>query len=158
MKIHRTCQKTIYNDLKRKGTRPTTKLAKIPKVVTRSNVTDFDWTKNCLYCTEKCVDQSKHPNRSKFRKVCTLPFKDSILKVCTERDDEWAADLKFMNFRFHCLHFTPPSLTAIKKRNNTSRVSRHVEVWRQKRKKCLKMFVSKPPSCPIWVNNSYRWK
>lgn len=94
VKIHRACQKAIHNDLKRKGTRPRTKLAKIPKVVTRSNVTDFDWIENCLYCTEKCIDQSKHPDRSKFRKVCTLPFKDSILKVCTERDDEWAADVK----------------------------------------------------------------
>ena len=49
MKIHRRCQKARHNDLKRKGTRPPTKLAKISKVVTRSNVTDFNWTKNCLY-------------------------------------------------------------------------------------------------------------
>ena len=38
VKIHRSCQKAVYNDLKHKGTGQSAKSSKVPRCVTRSSV------------------------------------------------------------------------------------------------------------------------
>ena len=92
VKIHRACQKTIINEMKRKGdTVPTSKKT---RRVTRSDVTEFSSQTHCFFCGSPCVPDPKHPTRKTIRNVCTLPFKQSVLKTCDQRNDKWAEEVR----------------------------------------------------------------
>ena len=51
----------------------------------RSSFQPFDW-KSC------CIGK-KHPDRKKINKVGVLPFKETILKKCAERNDDWSTEV-----------------------------------------------------------------
>ena len=46
IRIHKECQKDIYNELKRKSKMDVHEESKVPKVVTRSSINSFNWTEN----------------------------------------------------------------------------------------------------------------
>ena len=90
VRIHRLCQKDLYNELKRKISVTETVPVKVAKVDTRLSVgSTFTWKKDCFLCEKPCAIDTKHFNRSDCHQVTTLPFKNKILEVCSERDDNW---------------------------------------------------------------------
>ena len=89
VKIHRHCQKEIYNELKRKGDITEVVKSKVSKVSTRRSVGDtFHWKEQCFLCVKPCIPDKKQPDRSNFHLVTLLYFRDKILSVCTKRNDE----------------------------------------------------------------------
>ena len=49
---------------------------------------------HCFYFGSPCVPDPKHPTRKTIRNVCTLPFKQSVLKTCDQRNDKWAEEVR----------------------------------------------------------------
>ena len=89
VKFHRACQKRITNKMKRKGETVSITSKKIRRV-RGSDVTEFSWKIHYFCCGSPCVPVPKHPERKKIGKVWTLPFKQSVLKTCDQRNDKWA--------------------------------------------------------------------
>ena len=92
IKIHRKCQKEIYNELKRKTPYADRVKTKVKRVETRGDIdSTFDWKENCFFCNLNCSVNTKHLNRSDCVRVFTLPFKENILDICTHKseNDEW---------------------------------------------------------------------
>ena len=52
--IHPNCQKQVTNELRRYHKTPKEDNAKVPRLSNnpRSSVPDFDWRKNCLFCSK----------------------------------------------------------------------------------------------------------
>ena len=95
VRIHRQCQKEVYNELKRKNPIPDTLSAKVAKVSTRSSVgSEFAWKSDCFFCQKSCLFDPKHFGRSDCHHVTTLPLKTKILDVCSKRKDEWAISVQ----------------------------------------------------------------
>ena len=95
VRIHRVCQKDLYNELKRKISVPETVPVKVAKVDTRLAVgSTFTWKKDCFLCEKPCAIDPKHFNRSDCHQVTSLPFKNKILEVCSERDDNWGLEVQ----------------------------------------------------------------
>ena len=91
IRLHQQCQKDIYNYLKRKNTGgECSKKMKLPRLLTRSNIDKFKWKENCFFCGKVCVEDKKHPDRKKFQKAATLPFRTKVLEMCLQRMDDWA--------------------------------------------------------------------
>ena len=59
-------------------------LKKIGRVA-RWYVTEFSWKTHCFYCESPCVPDPKYPERKKIGNVCTLSFRQSVLKNCHQR-------------------------------------------------------------------------
>ena len=94
IRIHRDCQKKIYNVLKRKSD-PDSSSGIVKKVIKRSDVIHFKWKECCLFCGDICEDDVKHLDRNKVRKLMTLSFKETVLEACSRRsNDEWTEELK----------------------------------------------------------------
>ena len=56
VKLHRNCQKNIYNELCNIDVPHSSKYAKVRKVETRSEQTSaFDWMFKCFLCVENCI-------------------------------------------------------------------------------------------------------
>ena len=85
VKIHTVCQKAITNEMKRKGHTVPTTSKKIGRVA-RLYVTEFSWKIHCFCCESPCVPDPKYPERKKIGNVCTLPFRQSVLKNCDQRN------------------------------------------------------------------------
>ena len=93
VKIHRSCQKAMSNEMQKRlqseksGVPP----AKKAKIMTRSSLDHFDWKTNCLFCGKTCIIDEKHPEKgkdvhhAKYKEYC-----DIVLKQCKEIDDEQA--------------------------------------------------------------------
>ena len=66
LKNHRSCQKTASNNLrKRKAAISNETAAKKSKKRTRFSVPEFDWKKQCFFCSKPCSDAAsdpKHPD------------------------------------------------------------------------------------------------
>ena len=92
VKIHRCCQKTMNNALRTFRNKCSSK--KVRKV-TRDQTTSFDWKNMCFFCEELCVIDKKHPSRNLVQEVTTLPFRDKLLQLCRDRnDDTWGLQVK----------------------------------------------------------------
>jgi hypothetical protein len=89
VKIHRHCQKEVYNTLKRRSSRDGLSTIKVPRIETRNSAEMFAWKSKCFFCETDCVKDVRHPDRDDFVQVETLPFKENILKSCMERKDDW---------------------------------------------------------------------
>lgn len=95
---------------------------KPPKKKLRKSHTAFDFLEQCLYCGEKCdlSKDTKHPDRWREAYKCRStvsandhrPYKQYILDICQERDDEWSnivrirvegaiSDLHAVEARYH---------------------------------------------------------
>ena len=95
VKIHRECQKQIYNELKRKGNVPVAVPNKITKVSTRLSIcSTFNWKEHCFLCEKPCKKNQKHFDRNDFRLVATIPFRNQTLSVCCRRNDDWALEVQ----------------------------------------------------------------
>ena len=102
VKIHRECQKEIYNELKRKNNITEVVQSKVPKVGTRRSVGDtFHWKEQCFLCATLCQPDKKHSNRTNFHQVTTLHFRNKILSFCTKRNDEWGMDVQRRSLDCH---------------------------------------------------------
>ncbi len=68
----------------------------------RSQVSQFDFKKHCLFCAQICNPlDPKHPDRwdrvlQCERKGAALaaPFKDTVLKLCDRRHDQWSNEVE----------------------------------------------------------------
>ena len=68
---------------------------------------------HCFHCRSPCVPDPKHSERTKTPKVCTLPFKQSVVKTCNQRNDKWVEEVRMRVLDRHdlvaseaCLHIT----------------------------------------------------
>ena len=69
----------------------------------RSHSTEFNFKEQCLFCEEVCEKpDTRNPNR-KRKAVAKVSdsntnnhtFKDTVLKICEQRTDEWSNRVKF---------------------------------------------------------------
>ena len=61
----------------------------------RSAVESFDWKRNCFLCGKPAVKDTKHPgSRSKVREAKTDKVTQNMLRLCEERQDNWAFEVK----------------------------------------------------------------
>ena len=69
IKIHRSCQKDVFNK-KRKAAadkeEPTS--SKIQCTARRSQSPTFEWKVSCLFCEQPCVEDNRHPERSRMNR------------------------------------------------------------------------------------------
>ena len=69
--------------------------------VRRSQVSDFEFKKHCLFCAKVCEPINfKHPDRWDKVVQCerrgikdAAPFKDAVLQYCGDRSDEWGREV-----------------------------------------------------------------
>ena len=98
LKIHRSCQKTASNHLrKRKAAIANENTAQKPKKVTRLSVPKFDWKENCFFCTKPCNDgasDAKHPDRADMSRCEYKEFRDTVLQKCQGMDDVEAREIE----------------------------------------------------------------
>ena len=87
MKIHRDCQKDVYNALKRKSTEPSVWTLRECKPAPRESI-KFNWKTDCFYNEEKCKADPHNPNRIDWCEVRTLPLKENILHECLRKKNE----------------------------------------------------------------------
>ena len=93
VRIHVDCQKSTYNELKRKRDSVNA------KKYTRTQSSKFNLKENYLFCGETCVEDKKHPGRKKMRMATTIPFKERLeyltrIFACQKRDDEWGEEVR----------------------------------------------------------------
>lgn len=74
-----------------------------PKRQRRSNTSEFSWKHKCLFCGESCSLEKdpKHPDRWREAYLCRTSergtnsiYKDKLLKICNERNDNWAEEVR----------------------------------------------------------------
>ena len=83
VKIHRACQKTIINEIKRKGETVSTTSKKILRVrrCDRVQLEKSLFLLRILFC----VSEGKN-----IGNIWTLPFKQNVQKTCDRRNNKWA--------------------------------------------------------------------
>ena len=63
------------------------------------------WKEDCFYCGDLCVDEydGRHSTRysATIRMATSLNFKENLMKVCAERDDVWANEVKLRIVNCH---------------------------------------------------------
>ena len=95
IRIHRDCQKSVYNEMKRKSSEPIACKTKIKKVARRrSEVPKFAWKKQCMFCEKECFYDRNHPDRIDWRHVQVLSIRETLLSICSSRNDQMAEHLK----------------------------------------------------------------
>ncbi|KAJ8043553.1 hypothetical protein HOLleu_10691 [Holothuria leucospilota] len=102
VKIHRSCQRRINNELRSRKRHSSSQgpiPVKNPRVSTRGDgdSTKFDFKKECMFlCRKVCGKDEKHTNRhlNDFSEVRTLGFKETILSVCKQRNDKLSLEIK----------------------------------------------------------------
>ena len=93
VKVHRECQREVYNELKRKSNVAPSQVKKAKS--TRASIGFvFNWKKDCFFCAKPCVVNKKHPDRNDFRQVCTLPMRNKVLQLSAKRSDSWALEVQ----------------------------------------------------------------
>ena len=61
----------------------------------RSHTDTFQWATCCLFCCDSVVVDDGHPERyGKIHYAQTMQLRDSILEVCSQRQDSWAVDVR----------------------------------------------------------------
>ena len=54
----------------------------------------FNWKECCFICGNQALLDLRHRDRQTVAQVRTLTLKQSILKICEDRNDKWAVDVK----------------------------------------------------------------
>ena len=93
IKIHRDCQKDVYNALKRNSTEPSIWTPRECKPARRESI-KFNWKHDCFYCEEECKVDPHNPNRIAWCEVRTLPVKENILHECLRKKNEQSEALR----------------------------------------------------------------
>ena len=89
VKIHRAYQKKITNEMKRTvNTVPTTSEKKLR--VTQSEKTELAGKLVASIADLRVFQTLNNLTVKKIGNVCTMPFKESVLKTCDQRNDKWA--------------------------------------------------------------------
>lgn len=86
IRLHKHCQQYVYNQNKRSASNFPMEVKK--KNFLRSSLETFDWKSKCMFCTDPCQRNTRHPDRNNCHKVTTLNFKNQILLACKKRDDK----------------------------------------------------------------------
>ena len=81
--IHPNCQKQVTNELRKYHKTPKEDNAKVPclSITPRSSVPDFDWRKNCLFCSNPCTGDKRYQKLSDYSECETIEFRESLLKL-----------------------------------------------------------------------------
>ena len=75
----------------------------LPTKHTRSDIKQFEFRKNCLFCGETCalIPDPHHPDRWRKAVLCRTAdrpgrqsFREAILEACGSRKDEWARQVE----------------------------------------------------------------
>ena len=109
-KCHKACKSTYTSDdhIKRflESSRERSDVETVArKIPLRSDIksSKFIWKEHCLLCGEKCcvIRDPKHPDRWHEAYECHTsdrgkrePFKNCVLKVCDDRDDQWSDEVR----------------------------------------------------------------
>jgi len=94
--IHKDCQKNTGNAMrkrKRDGNKSEAG-TKQQKLSTRKSIDTFDWKTQCFFCGDVCEKDEKHPDRRTIFSVTFLHYRETILKFCDCRKDDWASEVK----------------------------------------------------------------
>ena len=54
----------------------------------------FNWKECCFTCGNEALLDPKHRDRKTLVQFRTLTLKQSVLKICEDRNDKWAFDVK----------------------------------------------------------------
>ena len=57
------------------------------------------------------MEDKKHPNRKKFQKAATLPFRTKVLEMCSQRMDYWAREVDYRVLDCHDFVAAKPDIT-----------------------------------------------
>ena len=75
----------------------------LPTKRTWSDIKQFEFRENCLFCSERCalIPDPRHPDRWRKAVLCRTAdrpgrqsFKEAILEACGSRKDEWARQVE----------------------------------------------------------------
>ena len=88
----------VHHDCRRKFVKKTKKCearGEPAKKKLRSSLPNvFDWRRDCFLCGKEAVIDVRHPGRKqKVFQVRTLPFREKILQLCKERNDQWSSEV-----------------------------------------------------------------
>ena len=89
--LHKNCRK-VFTD-PRKYLPEQSAYSDVVKHQLRSTQLDFEWKKQCFFCCEYIVKDSRNPTRTAVRSVETLPFRENLLQTCNERHDDWSKEV-----------------------------------------------------------------
>ena len=95
--IHMTCQKNIGNTIRKRKRDDKFNLntqTKAQKMSTRASIEKFNWKAHCLFCGDISKVDPKHPGRRPVYNVTIIHYRETILKYCDCRKDEWASEVK----------------------------------------------------------------
>ncbi|XP_065684420.1 uncharacterized protein LOC136096813 [Hydra vulgaris] len=88
--VHVACRRDFTN--------PNRKVLKCqmesPKIKKLRSTDIFNWKRCCFICGNLALPDSKHRDRKVVIQVHTIKFKQSLLKVCEDRIDIWAVEVK----------------------------------------------------------------
>ena len=102
IKIHRDCQRTIYNALKRKSQLLKDQFTP-PEVPTRRDSFNFEWKRDCFFCDKPCKVDKHHRDRIDWQQVRTLPMRDKIMNICQQREDKQSEEISKKLLSIHDL-------------------------------------------------------
>ena len=107
---HRSCASTYTYKHKiakffKKRTRSSSEPPQPLKRVKRSaSNSDFNFKTHCIFCGDECAEERDPKNPGRWRPVSRCrtidtgsndrTFKDTVLQVCRERNDQWAKDVE----------------------------------------------------------------
>ena len=55
----------------------------------------FNWKECCFICGNQALLDPRHRDRETVAQIRTFAIKQSILKICEDRNDKWAVDVKY---------------------------------------------------------------
>ena len=90
--VHENCRKDFTNPLRESHQLSSTS-SNENTYKRRSQVMKFEGKLHCLFCGKNIEEDSKHPDRNPSHKA-EIPNKESIIRKCTERGDDWASEVK----------------------------------------------------------------
>ena len=96
--VHESCRKEYLNVPSQQIKRPaaTDGVPETGKVrFMRSSVETFDWKGSCFLCGKLAMKDTKHPaSQSKGREAKTDKVMQTMLRLCEERQDNWAFEVQ----------------------------------------------------------------
>ena len=101
--VHKDCRRDFTNAKRIKTTVTTPPSVSTSQPSLRLTNEQFDWKSKCFFCSKLAQIDGKHRDRNEVHEVTTLPFKASVLRMCSTRNDNWGNDVKErVN---HCIDF-----------------------------------------------------
>ena len=86
--VHKECRKSFTDPRKKKESQA--HKSKVNATL-RSSLPLFEWKTHCFFCAEFAAVDKRHPDRSDIHSVTTLPFREKLMQVCEQRNNEWSS-------------------------------------------------------------------